>query len=181
MENTNNVISIMDLINAQETTRRTRTSQFTEYTSKKKLEESQSLTKEQIAAISQIKNTFSFSLDKSHKYLIITLYNRTADKKYSFFILNLETMTGNSAESIKTAKETVLKLLGQTNVVVEEIKEAIDAAVEAEEQVATEPVAEEVVETAEEQTESAESEVVEETAKEEKSNKRNRSRKSTNK
>lgn len=171
MENTNNVISIMDLISSQETTRRTRTSQFTEYSSKKKLFESQTLSAEKQEQINQIKNTFSFSLDKSHKYLIITLYNRNADKKYSFFILNLETMTGLTADSIKKAKETVLGLLGEKPEVIEE-------EIAATEQPAEEVKAEEVLEPVE-AAEVTEEVAVEEEAEEvvEKSAKRNRTRK----
>lgn len=173
MENTNNVISIMDLINSQETTRRTRTSQFTEYSSKKKLFESQTLSAEKQEQINQIKNTFSFSLDKSHKYLIITLYNRNSDKKYSFFILNLDTMTGVAADSIKKAKETVLKLLGEKPEVVEE-----EVATTEQEEVKAEEVAEPVeAEEVKEEVESTE-EVKEEAAEVvEKSAKRNRTRK----
>ena len=172
MENTNNVISITDLINSQKKTRRTRASQFTEYTSKKKLFESGVLTKEQQEQVSQIKNTFSFSLDNDNKYLIITLYNRNEEKKYSFFILNLASMTGIAADSIKKAKETVLEFLNMEvkDEVVEEVKEV------AEEQVAiTEPVEEtkEAVEAVEQTEEVKEPK--------EKSTKRNKSRKTANK
>lgn len=172
MENTNNVISITDLINSQKKTRRTRTSQFTEYTSKKKLFESGVLTKEQQEQVSQIKNTFSFSLDNDNKYLIITLYNRNEEKKYSFFILNLASMTGIAADSIKKAKETVLEFLNMEvkDEVVEEVKEAAEEQV-----VVTEPIeeAKEAVE-AVEQTEEVEE-------PKEKSTKRNKSRKTANK
>lgn len=144
MEN-NKTVSIMDLINAQETTRRTRASNFTEYTSKKKLFESGILTDEQREQIALIKNTFSFSVDKSNEYLIIALYNRDAEKKYTFFILNLKSMTGVPAQTIKTAKEEVLRLLEVKSKIEEDVDVQVEIVEPIEVSEIVEPVAEEVI------------------------------------
>lgn len=109
MTNTN--ISLMDIINEQVTTRRTRGSNYTEYGSKKKLFASGILSEQQQEVINQLKGTFNFTVHNDGKYVIITMFDRKAEVKYSFLIVNLENLSVLQAPSIKIAKETVNELV----------------------------------------------------------------------
>lgn len=100
--------SIQEVIANQTSTKKT--SQFVEYTSKKKILEVEGLTEDQKFFIREIKGTFSFTLHNSNKYLIITFYAQ-ATKKYDFLIVDLDTMNCAKVDSIKNAKLEVLKLL----------------------------------------------------------------------
>lgn len=109
--------SIQEVIANQTASKKS--SQFVEYTSKKKILEVDSLTEEQKFFIREVKGTFSFSLHVSNKYLIITLFTQ-ATKKYDFLIVELDTMNCARADSIKNAKLAVLELLNATETNAEE-------------------------------------------------------------
>lgn len=106
--------SLMDIINNQSTERRTRGSNYTEFTSKKKLFEAGFLTDEQQGVINQLKNTFVFNAHNAHRYLIITMLEREA-KSYKFLIVDLTTMAVEEAPSIKEAKIRVNALVETEN------------------------------------------------------------------
>lgn len=110
-ENTENqpaTTNLLDLINSQAQNVRTRNSDYTEFTSKKKLAEV--LDEDQMKVINQLKNTFNFSLHKDNVYLVITLFERN-DKVYRFLIVNLENWETLEVDSIKNAKKRVAEIL----------------------------------------------------------------------
>lgn len=100
--------SIQEIIESQSVTRKA--SQFTEYTSKKQILEVESLSEEHKNFIRQLKGTFSFALHNSNKYLVVTLYN-SKEKKYSYLIIELETLNCAECDSIKNAKLEIMALV----------------------------------------------------------------------
>lgn len=107
MEN-NKIRTLMDVIAEQETGRRT--SDFTEYTSKKKFIEGGEVNEEVTNLLAQIKNTFTYNVHKGGKYVIITTVK---DKNYCYMVVNVETKIIEIADagSIKNAKAMVRGLL----------------------------------------------------------------------
>lgn len=89
--------------------RATRSKNFTEFTSKKKLEEANVLTEAQLAEVKKIKGTFTFALHTEGRYMVITLYHANADKKYQFLILDLVSFQVAELDSVKNAKAAVLE------------------------------------------------------------------------
>lgn len=105
--------NIQEVVANQETHKRTH--EFTEYSSKKKLFESNILNDTQKQYIEQLKGTFAFNLHKDNRYVIITMFY-SRDKRYGFLIVDLETLQCAEGESIKTAKKDVLELVASQEV-----------------------------------------------------------------
>lgn len=94
--------------------RATRVKNFTEFTSKKKLEDAAVLTPAQLEGVKKIKGTFTFALHNDGRYMVVTLYHANAEKKYQFIILDLETMQVAECDSVKNAKAAVMELVNAT-------------------------------------------------------------------
>ena len=94
--------------------RATRVKNFTEFTSKKKLEDAAVLTPAQLEEVKKIKGTFTFALHNDGRYMVVTLYHANAEKKYQFIILDLETMQVAECDSVKNAKAAVMELVNAT-------------------------------------------------------------------
>lgn len=92
-------------------TRSTRTKSFQEFTSKKKLEEAEVLSADKLELVKKIRGTFSFALHADGRYMVITLYHATAEQKYEFIILDLETNRVAECPSVKIAKAEVMELV----------------------------------------------------------------------
>ena len=92
----------------------TRVKNFTEFTSKKKLEDAAVLTPAQLEEVKKIKGTFTFALHNDGRYMVVTLYHANAEKKYQFLILDLETMQVAECDSVKNAKSAVMELVNAT-------------------------------------------------------------------
>ena len=95
-------------------TRATRVKNFTEFTSKKKLEDAAVLTPAQLEEVKKIKGTFTFALHNDGRYMVVTLYHANAEKKYQFIILDLETSQVAECDSVKNAKAAVMELVNAT-------------------------------------------------------------------
>lgn len=95
-------------------TRATRVKNFTEFTSKKKLEDAAVLTPAQLEEVKKIKGTFTFALHNDGRYMVVTLYHANAEKKYQFLILDLETSQVAECDSVKNAKAAVMELVNTT-------------------------------------------------------------------
>lgn len=91
--------------------RSTRVKNFTEFTSKKKLEDAAVLTPAQLEEVKKIKGTFTFALHNDGRYMVVTLYHANAEKKYQFLILDLETLQVAECDSVKNAKAAVMELV----------------------------------------------------------------------
>ena len=91
--------------------RATRVKNFTEFTSKKKLEDAAVLTPAQLEEVKKIKGTFTFALHNDGRYMVVTLYHANAEKKYQFIILDLETLQVAECDSVKNAKAAVMELV----------------------------------------------------------------------
>lgn len=94
--------------------RATRVKNFTEFTSKKKLEDAAVLTPAQLEEVKKIKGTFTFALHNDGRYMVVTLYHANAEKKYQFLILDLETSQIAECDSVKNAKAAVMELVNAT-------------------------------------------------------------------
>ena len=94
--------------------RATRVKNFTEFTSKKKLEDAAVLTPAQLEEVKKIKGTFTFALHNDGRYMVVTLYHANAEKKYQFLILDLETSQVAECDSVKNAKAAVMELVNAT-------------------------------------------------------------------
>ena len=94
--------------------RATRVKNFTEFTSKKKLEDAAVLTPAQLEEVKKIKGTFTFALHNDGRYMVVTLYHANAEKKYQFLILDLETFQVAECDSVKNAKAAVMELVNAT-------------------------------------------------------------------
>ena len=104
--------NINDFASAQ--SRATRVKNFTEFTSKKKLEDAAVLTPAQLEEVKKIKGTFTFALHNDGRYMVVTLYHANAEKKYQFLILGLETLQVAECDSVKNAKAAVMELVNST-------------------------------------------------------------------
>lgn len=91
--------------------RATRVKNFTEFTSKKKLEDAAVLTPAHLEEVKKIKGTFTFALHNDGRYMVVTLYHANAEKKYQFIILDLETLQVAECDSVKNAKAAVMELV----------------------------------------------------------------------
>lgn len=95
--------------------RGTRTKQFMEFTSKKQLQDAEVLTEKELKFVTAIKGTFSFALHNDGRYMAITLYRATAEKKYTFLVLDLQEQAVAEVGSVKQAKAEILELVDQAN------------------------------------------------------------------
>lgn len=117
--------NINDFASAQ--TRATRVKNFTEFTSKKKLEDAAVLTPAQLEEVKKIKGTFTFALHNDGRYMVVTLYHANAEKKYQFLILDLETMKVAECDSVKNAKAAVMDLVNAAKTAQQEEEKAEEA------------------------------------------------------
>ena len=102
-----------------------RVKNFTEFTSKKKLEDAAVLTPAQLEEVKKIKGTFTFALHNDGRDMVVTLYHANAEKKYQFIILDLETSQVAECDSVKNAKAAVMELVNAaTTAPQEEAEEA---------------------------------------------------------
>lgn len=104
--------------------RATRVKNFTEFTSKKKLEDAAVLTPAQLEEVKKIKGTFTFALHNDGRYMVVTLYHANAEKKYQFLILDLETMQVAECDSVKNAKAAVMELVNAAATAQQEAEKA---------------------------------------------------------
>lgn len=88
-----------------------RVKQFTEYASKKQLENAGILSEEELNFAKSIKGTFSFALHQDGRYMAVTLYKANAERKYNFLILDLQEEAIAEVDSIKAAKAEILNLV----------------------------------------------------------------------
>ncbi len=117
--------NINDFASAQ--SRATRVKNFTEFTSKKKLEDAAVLTPAQLEEVKKIKGTFTFALHNDGRYMVVTLYHANAEKKYQFLILDLETMQVAECDSVKNAKAAVMELVSAAAPAPQEAEKAEEA------------------------------------------------------
>lgn len=117
--------NINDFASAQ--SRATRVKNFTEFTSKKKLEDAAVLTPAQLEEVKKIKGTFTFALHNDGRYMVVTLYHANAEKKYQFLILDLETMKVAECDSVKNAKAAVMDLVNAAKTAQQEEEKAEEA------------------------------------------------------
>ena len=117
--------NINDFASAQ--SRATRVKNFTEFTSKKKLEDAAVLTPAQLEEVKKIKGTFTFALHNDGRYMVVTLYHANAEKKYQFLILDLETMKVAECDSVKNAKAAVMELVNAAAPAQQEAEKAEEA------------------------------------------------------
>ena len=104
--------------------RATRVKNFTEFTSKKKLEDAAVLTPAQLEEVKKIKGTFTFALHNDGRYMVVTLYHANAEKKYQFLILDLETSQVAECDSVKNAKAAVMELVNAAATAPQEAEKA---------------------------------------------------------
>ena len=97
------------------TQRSARVKHFTDFTSKKQLENSQVLADAELEFAKSIKGTFSFSLHEGKRYMAITVYRASAEKKYIFLIADLKEKAIAEVDSIKNAKAGILELVEAEN------------------------------------------------------------------
>lgn len=105
----------------------TRVKNFTEFTSKKKLEDAAVLTPAQLEEVKKIKGTFTFALHNDGRYMVVTLYHANAEKKYQFIILDLETSQVAECDSVKNAKAAVMELVNAAATAPQEAEKAEEA------------------------------------------------------
>ena len=117
--------NITDFASTQ--SRATRVKNFTEFTSKKKLEDAAVLTPAQLEEVKKIKGTFTFALHNDGRYMVVTLYHANADKKYQFIILDLETSQVAECDSVKNAKAAVMELVNAAKTAQQEEEKAEEA------------------------------------------------------
>ena len=117
--------NINDFASAQ--SRATRVKNFTEFTSKKKLEDAAVLTPAQLEEVKKIKGTFTFALHNDGRYMVVTLYHANAEKKYQFSILDLETLQVAECDSVKNAKAAVMELVNAAKTAQQEAENAEEA------------------------------------------------------
>ena len=92
------------------TQRSNKVKHFTDFTSKKQLEEAGVLSQDKLNFVKEIKGTFSFSYHEDGRYMAVTLYKATAEKKYNFLIVDLKELAIAEVGSIKEAKAAILEL-----------------------------------------------------------------------
>lgn len=84
---------------------------FTDFSSKKQLEEAGVLSPEKLNFIKEIKGTFNFSLHEEGRYMAVTLYKaNAAERKYNFLIVDMKELAIAEVGSIKEAKAAILEL-----------------------------------------------------------------------
>jgi len=102
---------LMDIIKQQETMGNTRSSNWTEFNSKKQLKSNCTiLTEDVINTLCMLKNTFTFNVHNSGQYVVITMYY-SSTKSYGFLVVNTNTMEVVEMDSIKNSKQWVAQQL----------------------------------------------------------------------
>ena len=91
------------------TQKNTRAKHFREFTSKKQLEQADILNAQELEFVKSIKGTFSFALHENGRYMAVTIYRASAEKKYNFLIVDLKEKAIAEADSIKNAKSAILE------------------------------------------------------------------------
>ena len=99
--------TLEEVIAAQEST--TREKAFINLGTKKQIMDSPAFSDVQKDYIFRLKNTYSFELHKSGRFMVITMYYGKT-KKYEFIILDMNTLRCATADSIKNAKLAVMEL-----------------------------------------------------------------------
>ena len=140
--------TIEQVIAAQESVAREKA--FLNLGTKKQIMDSDAFSDVQKDYIFRLKNTYSFELHKSGRYMVITMYYGKT-KKYEFIILDMDTLRCATADSIKNAKLAVIELANslthsEENVEEEQIAEATEEAQEEVQEEAQEEAQEETVE-----------------------------------
>lgn len=93
------------------TNKNTRVKHFTEYTSKKQLQDACVLDDATLAFATSIKGTFNYALHEDGRYMAVTLYKATNnERKYNFLILDLQEQAVAEVNSIREAKAEILEL-----------------------------------------------------------------------
>lgn len=103
--------------------RATRAKQFMEFTSKKQLQTANVLTDKELLFVTGIKGTFNFALHNDGRYMAVTIYRSTAERKYTFLILDLQDQAVAEVGSIKEAKAEILELVSETEALAEQAEE----------------------------------------------------------
>lgn len=109
------------------TQRNARVKHFMEFTSKKQLQDAGVLSDEALQFAMSIKGTFSFALHEGKRYMAVTLYKATAERKYNFLVLDLQERAVAEADSIKEAKSDILDIVEEdlANAVQDVLDEAL--------------------------------------------------------
>lgn len=116
----------------------TRVKYFTEFGSKKQLEDAGVLKAEELAFAMSLKGTFNYALHEGKRYMAVTLYKvNGAERKYNFLVLDLQEKAVAEANSIREAKNAILELVEQD--VQNAVKEILDAELANTEPAETEP------------------------------------------
>jgi len=115
--------NLIDVINNQVTTKRTRVSNWIEIGSKKKLAELGLIEKDKLDVILQLRGTFNFNLHVSNKWMVITMYNNR--DKYSYLVLNLTDLSCVTMGSIREAKKYAEAQLAKENSATENQVESV--------------------------------------------------------
>ena len=92
------------------TSARTRTTSFTQYASKKQLEQANIFEAEALAFVLSLKNTFSFAVHTDKQYVAVTMYYAST-KSYAFLVVDVHNKQVAQVESIKQAKTEILALV----------------------------------------------------------------------
>lgn len=100
--------------------RATRAKQFMEFTSKKQLQAANVLTDKELLFVTGIKGTFNFALHNDGRYMAVTIYRSTAERKYTFLVLDLQEQAVAEVGSIKEAKAEILALATDAEVAEED-------------------------------------------------------------
>lgn len=98
------------------TQRATKAKHFVDFASKKKLVDSQILSEQETEFVNSIKNIFTLSVHKDLRYVAATLYKASAEKKYSFLVIDVHAKLVAEVDSIKTAKAEILELVKTSQV-----------------------------------------------------------------
>ena len=109
LTNNNTTLTVQQIVQQQKLNS---IKQYTNYTSKQSLLNSNVLTKTQQQTVQSIKNCFSFSLHNSKQFLIITMYFNST-KSYSYYVLNFTTNNVTIFNSIKQSKQFVKQQITQ--------------------------------------------------------------------
>lgn len=95
--------------------------QFTEFGSKKQLQDADILSDKELRFVTSIKGTFGFALHKDGRYMAVTLYRVIGEeRKYNFLVLDLQAQAIAEVGSIKEAKAAILELVDEAEAPVEE-------------------------------------------------------------
>lgn len=104
----------------------TRAKHFTEFGSKKQLQDACVLEDADLAFATSLKGTFNYALHEGKRYMAVTLYKASGnERKYNFLVLDLKEQAVAEANSIREAKAAILELVEQDSAAT--VKEIVDA------------------------------------------------------